>query len=82
MLSLSEQYQKARAVRDMLQAIASRESQAEEVTAWLEWANMIVDEIDPLCRVESILKLHRESGSREKFSGSYPNGIMRKVTVL
>ncbi len=75
LLSLSEQYQKARAVRDMLQAIESSQSQTGGLATWLEWANTVVDEIDPLCRVDSILKIHREYGSRERFADSYPNGV-------
>lgn len=60
LLALAEQYQKAKVIRDMLQAMESGESRTTELAEWLKWANAVVDEIDPLCRVESILKRHWE----------------------
>lgn len=59
----------------MLQAIESGQPQTKELTVWLEWANTVVDEIDPLCRVDSILKIHRDYGPRERFADSYSNGL-------
>lgn len=75
LLALSEQYQKAKVIRDMLQALGSDESLTAELAEWLKWANAVVDEIDPLCRVDSILRKHGEYESIERFTDSYPYGV-------
>ena len=60
LFGMAEEFQKAKSIRDFLEALDRTPNKPEEMDKWLIWANAVIDEIDPLCHQEEIIEQHEK----------------------
>lgn len=71
LFDLAEQYNKVESIRDFLAALERAENKPEGLAEWLEWANTVLNELDPLSYQEEIIDEHQAIAEKTVVYGGW-----------
>jgi hypothetical protein len=67
LFDISDQHHRVTSLRTLISALRQQSQQNEALQSWLEWAEGVADDIDPLKTIDNILESHRKIGEQTYF---------------